>query len=106
MGAFDAAAYGNAVIATGWGGFLEYLDDDSAFLVDNTLIPVEHHAHRSYSSDQHWAAPDLDHAVDVLRAVAADPDAARARGALARDRVLDRYAPARVAATFLDVLSR
>jgi glycosyltransferase involved in cell wall biosynthesis len=106
IGAFDASAYGNPVIATGWGGFLEYLDEDNAFLVDHALTPVEHNAFASYSRDQRWAAPDVDHAVDVLRAVVADPDAARARGALARDRVLDRYAPARVAATFLDVLRR
>jgi glycosyltransferase involved in cell wall biosynthesis len=105
LGAFDAAAYGNPVIATGWGGFLEYLDD-RAFLVDHTLVPVEHHAATSYSPDQRWAAPDLDHAVDLLRAVVADPAAARERAAGTRKRVLDRYAPPRVAATFLDALSR
>jgi glycosyltransferase involved in cell wall biosynthesis len=104
MGAFDASAYGNPVIATGWGGFLAYLDDSSAFLVDHTLTPVEHHASTSYSRDQQWAAPDLDHAVDLLRAVVADPDAARGRAALARARVLDECAPARVAATFLHAL--
>ncbi len=106
IGAFDASAYGNPVVATGWGGFLEYLDDDSAFLVDHQLAAVEHNAFASYSRDQQWAAPDLDHAVDALRAVVADPDAARLRAARACERVLDRYAPARVAATFLDVVSR
>jgi glycosyltransferase involved in cell wall biosynthesis len=104
IGAFDASAYGNPVIATGWGGFLEYLDDDNAFLVDHHLAAVEHHAFASYSPDQQWAAPDIDHAVDVLRAVVADPSAARARAALARARVLDRYAPDRVAQQFLDAL--
>jgi glycosyltransferase involved in cell wall biosynthesis len=106
FGAFDASAYGNPVIATGWGGFLEYVDHQSAFLVDHTLAAVEHNAFASYSSDQQWAAPDVDHAVDILRAVVADPDAARTRAAIARARVLDRYAPARVAARFLDVLDR
>ena len=43
----------------------------------------------SYSPDQQWAAPDLDHAVDVLRAVVADPDAARTRARSRADRVLD-----------------
>jgi glycosyltransferase involved in cell wall biosynthesis len=105
IGAFDASAYGNPVVATGWGGFLEYLDDGSAFLVDHTLTPVEHNAFASYSPDQQWAAPDVDHAVDMLRTVVADPIAARARAAIARERVLARYGPDRVAATFLDVLS-
>jgi glycosyltransferase involved in cell wall biosynthesis len=104
MGAFDACAYGNPVVATGWGGFLEYLDDESAFLVDHTLTAVDHIAFTSYSPEQRWAMPDVDHAVDLVRAVVADPDAARARAALARERVLSRYAPARVARTFLDTL--
>ena len=106
MSAFDASAHGTPVVATGWGGFLEYLDGDSAFLVDHTLTAVEHHAVASYSPDQRWAAPDLDHAVDVLRAVVADPDGARARAAIASARVHHRYAPERVAAAFLDALSR
>lgn len=104
MGAFDASAYGNPVVATGWGGFLEYLDPSSAFLVDHRLTDVEHHASASYSREQQWAEPDLDHAADILRAVVADRDTARARAAIARARVLERYSPARVAATFLDAI--
>lgn len=104
IGAFDATAYGNPVVATGWGGFLEYLDPDSAFLVDHTVTAVKHNAFESYSPDQQWAAPDVDHAVDILRAVVADPAGARARAAPARDRVRDRYAPERVAQEFRAVL--
>jgi glycosyltransferase involved in cell wall biosynthesis len=105
IGAFDATAYGNPVVATGWGGFLEYLDADTAFLVDHSLAAVEHNAFASYSPDQQWAAPDLDHAVELLREVLADPSRARKRAAPASERVLTRYAPARVAQRFLDVLS-
>jgi len=104
IGAFDATAYGNPVIATGWGGFLAYLDEHSAFLVDNAPTPVEHHAFASYSPDQVWAAPNLEHAVELLRAVAADPAAARARAVPACKRVRDRYAPNRVAQEFLTTL--
>jgi glycosyltransferase involved in cell wall biosynthesis len=104
LGAFDATAYGNPVVATGWGGFLEYLDPDSAFLVDHTLVPVEHNAFASYSPDQCWAAPDLEHAVELVRAVVAEPAKARRRAEPARDRVLERYAASRVAPRFLDAL--
>jgi glycosyltransferase involved in cell wall biosynthesis len=102
IGAFDATAYGNPVVATGWGGFLEYLDAESAFLVDHSLAAVEHNAFASYSPDQRWAAPDVKHAVTLLREVAANPAAARFRAEPARDRVLRDYAPARVAQLFLD----
>jgi len=105
IGAFDATAYGNPVVATGWGGFLEYLDADSAFLVDHTLTAVEHNAFASYSPDQQWAAPDLDHAVEQLRAVVADPGRARGRAEGACARVRERYTPSRVAQQFLDALS-
>jgi glycosyltransferase involved in cell wall biosynthesis len=105
IGAFDACAYGNPVIATGWGGPLEYLDDRHACLVRSRLVPVEHVALASYSTDQRWAEPDLRHAVQHMRTVASDLDTARARAAPLRARVLRDYAPASVAKRFIDALS-
>jgi len=104
IGAFDAAAYGNPVVITGWGGQVAYLDPDAAFLVDHALEPVQHDAVLSYSPDQRWAAPRLDHAVELLREVARDLGAARSRAVPLRDRVLHDYSPARVAATLLEVV--
>jgi glycosyltransferase involved in cell wall biosynthesis len=104
FGAFDATAFGNPVVATGWSAFLEYLDADTAFLVDHELVPVRHSALASYTPDQRWAEPEVAHATALLREVAADPVRARARAAPARDRVLHDYAPKRVARQFLDVL--
>jgi len=104
LGAFDATAYGNPVVMTGWGGQLAYLDAQTAYLVDYDLEPTQHWLPRVYGPDQRWAVPRFEHAVERLREVAADLDAARRRAAPACDRVLDDYAPARVAATFLDVV--
>jgi len=104
IGAFDACAYGNPVVATEWGGLLAFLDGDGASLVRATEIPVEHIALTSYSVDQQWAEPDIDHAVEFLRAVAADPEGARRRAAPLRDRVLTEFAGPVVARTFLDVI--
>lgn len=96
IGAFDACAYGNPVVITGWGGQLEYLDADAGFLVDYDLVPVRHGA-SSYTSDQHWAEPRLDHAVELLRAVAADPVAARRRAATMLPRMRNEFAGPAVA---------
>jgi glycosyltransferase involved in cell wall biosynthesis len=104
IGAFDACAYGNPVVATGWGGVLEYLTPDGASLVDYELRPVEHFAFDSYSPDQRWAEPNLEHAVELLRAVADNLDRARARAAALRDRVLRDFAPDVVSRRFLDAL--
>lgn len=104
MGAFDAGAYGNPVVATGWGGVLEFLDDETAYLVESTLVPVEHHAYASYSPDQRWAEPHVSHGAELLREVFEGHDSARERAGALRDRVLRDYAPDVVAASFLSLL--
>jgi hypothetical protein len=55
-----------------------------------------------YPADGTWAEPDHDAAVAVLRAVAADPDAARAKAATAADRIRERFSVERAAAWLLD----
>src|SRR5581483_4541226 len=96
LAGFDACAYGNPVVMTGWGGPLEYLDGQSAYLVDCDVVPVEHWEPESYAPEQHWAMPNHDHAVELLRAVARDIEVARARAAPLRERVLTDYTESRV----------
>ena len=105
IGSFDACAYGNPVVATGWSGHLTYLDR-CASLVEYDLLPVEHRDPLSYSPPQRWAAARLEHAVELLRGVAADPAAARLAATPLRDRVLRDYAAPVVAQQFLDALGR
>lgn len=88
LGALDAAAYGNPVVMNSWGAQLTSLDTESAFLVDDQLEPVQR----------------LEHAVELLRRVAADLGAARVRAVPLRERVLQDRAPARVAAMLLDAV--
>ena len=104
MGAFDACAYGNPVVMTGWGGQLTYLDPAATALVESRLVPIVHHVPSSYSPDQHWAEPDVAHAVELMRSVAGDLPAARRRAESQQARVLREFAPARVAEGFLAAL--
>lgn len=72
MGAFSAAARGTPVVTTAYGGHLDFLGGGPG-LVDYRLVPVVDRAGaESYSSDQHWAEPDIDHAAQVLRAAVTD----------------------------------
>lgn len=103
IGAFDACAHGNPVVATGWGGSLAYLEG-SPLLVPFDLVPVQHSASTSYSPAQQWAEPRLGDAVGLLRGVAADLPRARADAAPLRARLMRRYAPSVVASQLLDVL--
>jgi glycosyltransferase involved in cell wall biosynthesis len=106
IGAFDACAYGNPVITTASGGHLDFLDPDHSWLVDYDKVSVVHHAPLSYSPDQRWAEPRVEHAAEMLQEIAADLAGARARAAPLREQVVGSYAPAVVAARFLSALDR
>ncbi len=102
LGAFDAAAYGNPVVATGWGGPLEYLDADTAWLVDFDLVPAHDPAPGTlYTSDQRWAEPSIIHAARQLRRVFEHRGEAAVRADRLRRRVHERYGPAAVAEAFV-----
>jgi glycosyltransferase involved in cell wall biosynthesis len=102
LGAFDAAAYGNPVVMTGYGGQLDYLDPAASWIVDHALVPVHAPgAAPSYTPDQHWAEPSLDHGAALMREVFDAGAAARARAAPLADTILTRYSPASVAAAFI-----
>jgi glycosyltransferase involved in cell wall biosynthesis len=97
LGAFDAAAYGNPVVTTGYGGQLDYLGD-SPWLVDFDLVPVHDPAgYPSYAPDQRWAEPRLEHAVTLLREIAERPGDAKALARAAARPLRERYRPARIA---------
>jgi glycosyltransferase involved in cell wall biosynthesis len=81
LGAFDAAAAGNPVMMTGYGGQLDFLPREAAYLVDYTLVPViDKMGEPSYTNDQKWAEPDLSKASRLMREAAADRQAGAARG--------------------------
>jgi glycosyltransferase involved in cell wall biosynthesis len=102
----DAAACGNPVVITGFGGQLAYLDAESAFLVDYELVAVDDPAGEgSYTGDQHWAEPSIEHAAALLRGVVAEPAEAHARASRARARVVREFSAPAVAAAFLDALT-
>ena len=105
IGAFDAATRGTPVVTTGWGGHLDYLNG-SPWLVGFDLEPVDHGPALGIDGQgQRWAAPDVEHAVELLRSVAADPGAAAdARGQLAAA-IHQRCAPEVVADRWLDLVS-
>ena len=103
--AFDAAAFGNPVINTRFGGPLDYLPEKSAYLVDCTMTAVQDpRAPRSYARNQNWAVPDLDVAATLMREIYERNDEARARGRGLAAKVRTRFAEATVLETLLSVL--
>ncbi|HEX3827898.1 MAG TPA: hypothetical protein VHV82_11565 [Sporichthyaceae bacterium] len=98
MGCFDAAVAGCPVVTTAHGAPLEYLDPDSSYLVPGRLVDSDYHRGGK------WAVPDLDTAIDLLRVIHADPEAAAARAADQAVRLQAKYEASRVATGLVDQL--
>jgi hypothetical protein len=88
----EAMALGTPVIATGYSGNLDFMDDGTAYLVRHSLTTVGKGVD-IYPPDGIWAEPDLDHAADLMRRVVERPDEARERGTRARESVLEHFSP-------------
>ncbi|WP_138494425.1 glycosyltransferase family 4 protein [Paenibacillus pinistramenti] len=105
MGAYEAAWYGNAVAMTSYGGQLDYLSPDDAYLMPYTLKAVETaYGGASYAREQRWADVDIREVRAVLRAVFSNQTKARERGALLRQRVSGTFTNTRIANTCTEVL--
>lgn len=107
LGAFDAAAFGNPVIITGYGGQLDYLPEDLAYLVQCRAVPVrDRPGRRSYSPDQMWAEPDSAHASRLMRAVVENRDAATEKGALLKRHIEQNFVESAVVELLLRGIGR
>ncbi len=91
--AAEAMLLGKPVIATRYGGTLEFMNDENSYLVRWEPAPVGDGAY-PYSPDGTWAEPDLDHAAELMRHVFEAREEARGRGQIARREMLERHSPA------------
>jgi glycosyltransferase involved in cell wall biosynthesis len=89
----EAMLRAKPVIATGYSGNLEFMDEDNSFLVGHTLVPIGEGA-QPYPAGARWADPDLGQAASLMQRVVADTDGARAVGERARDDIRRRHSPA------------
>jgi hypothetical protein len=81
---------GKPVIATGWSGNLDYMDDASAALVGHRLVPAQDARHVYDVAGALWAEPDQQEAVAQLRRLADDAAERTALGARGRNSVMTR----------------
>jgi 2-polyprenyl-3-methyl-5-hydroxy-6-metoxy-1,4-benzoquinol methylase len=95
---FDAASQGTPVVATAFGGPLEYLTPDTAALVRYDLVPVRQ-PYLYYHPAMRWAQPDVAGAVASLRHAYEHHDEARARAATAADGIRRAYSAEAVGAS-------
>lgn len=93
LGLMEAMAVGTPVVATGWSGNVDFMDETNSLLVPYDLIAVDGVSHPLYAgeSSQRWADPDIDAAADALRSLADSPELRQRLGAAAQRSMQARW---------------
>ncbi len=100
----EAMALGKPVVATGWSGNLEFMSEETAYLVRHEMTTLER-AHGPYPAGAEWAEPDLGHAAELMRQVFDDRSASAAVGERARASIEQDHGTAPTAAFLRERLS-
>ncbi|WP_123689417.1 glycosyltransferase [Allostella humosa] len=95
LGIAQAMMRGKAVIATGYGGPMDFLSTRTAFLVPFRMVPVERDAYPDWLG-QEWAEPDERAAAVYMKELVRNPAAGRALGDRARPAAERFFSPARI----------
>ncbi len=82
-GPAEAMFFSKPVVATGWSGNMEYMNDAVSFPVGFDLIPVKAGEYPAWQ-DQHWADPRIPDAVTALLRLIDTPTLGQAVGERAR----------------------
>lgn len=64
----EAMVLGKPVVATGYSGNLDFMDADSALLVDYDVVTTRQ-AHGAYPAGSRWAQPSIAHCADLMLAL-------------------------------------
>ena len=92
----EAMALGKPVIATGYSGNTDFMNDDNSFLVRYRLVEIEDD-HGPYTRGFKWAEPDLEHAAELMRRVRGGGKEIAAIAAKGHDDTLRKLHPATIA---------
>jgi glycosyltransferase involved in cell wall biosynthesis len=103
LGLAEAMALGKPVVATGFSGNLEFMDERSARLVRYREVVTER-AYGAYPRGTRWAQPDVEHAAEIFRKLAGSRELRSEIGKRARQRIEETLAPRVVARTLLEQL--
>lgn len=100
----EAMSWGKPVIATAYGGNVDFMTPNNSFLVKYRLIEIEKD-HGPYKKGCVWADPDLEHAAELMRYVYENREPAAAVGQQGREDVYRLLHPRVVADMMRERLS-
>ena len=100
----EAMSLGKPVIATGWSGNMDFMDQENSFPVKYKLteIPMKN---GPYSNAGRWAEPDSDHAAEMMRYVVENRDEAQRIGSIAGNKMAEEYSPTAIGSVIRDRLN-
>lgn len=88
----EAMACGLPTLATNWGGHLDFMRPENAYLIQcQAPVPVAPPNDIPVFDGQQWAEPDVDHLRALMRHVFTHRAEAAARGALARQTIVQGF---------------
>ncbi len=99
-------ALGKPVVATGWSGNLDFMDEQTSYLIPAAVTPIPQGV-PVYGGIGNWAEPDVAAATAALRQIYEDPTGAREVGTRAKEHIARTRSPSvtgRVLAKYLDDL--
>lgn len=95
----EAMAAGVPVIATRWSGHLDFVTEDTGWLIDvdglNPVDPAQAARSPFYSTEQRWADPSVAHTARLMRRAFEHPELRRRKGDAARAAVRTEWTPGR-----------
>ncbi|MDC7676680.1 glycosyltransferase [Asticcacaulis machinosus] len=92
----EAMTLGVSVIATGWSGNVDFMDDNSAYMIPSQLIDIKdptgtYEPFRPFwiarDREQIWADPDVSAAAEAILSVTNDPELRTRKAAAAKARI-------------------
>ncbi len=102
----ESMASGVPVIATRWSAHLDFVNDDNGYLVDvERMVRIDEEQTRSsafYEPDHEWAEPSLAHLKQLMRRAFSNREEARAKGARARQHIVDHWSIERTGEWIID----
>ncbi len=90
LGMAEAMYLGKPVIATGYSGNLDFMNDQVSCLVDYRLVPVQEGQY-PYAEGQVWAEPDIDHATHYMNELFTSPETGRTLGRRASQHIRTHF---------------
>ena len=84
--------FGRPVIATGYSGNLDFMNEENSYLVDHSLVRIGEGA-EPYPEFARWAEPSCEHAAEQMRAVFDDREEAARRGARGAEDIRTTHSP-------------